>query len=93
MSSLLCLDSTRPIDDWERDELSGADSVPLVAEAVPNAIRSAGTACKQAVARHRIIVLTKCDARRAIGPVAAIETSSRTSWPKHFARPVAAGWC
>ncbi len=75
---LLCLDSTRPIDDWERDELSGADSVPLLRRSSAECDRSAGTACKQAVARHRIIVLTKCDARRAIGPVAAIETSSRT---------------
>jgi tRNA modification GTPase len=53
---VLCLDSTRPIDDWERSELQ-----------------------QPAAGEQRIVVLTKCDAPRAIDvDVAAMETSSRT---------------
>jgi tRNA modification GTPase len=52
---VLCLDSSRPLDAWERAELA------RVAE------------------RPRIVVLTKCDSpRQAIGPPAAVETSSLT---------------
>ena len=51
---VLCLDSTRPLDDWERDELRE------------------GT-----IGERFIVVLTKCDAARAIDSAAAgIETSS-----------------
>jgi tRNA modification GTPase len=53
---VLCLDSTRPLDDWERREL--ADDT---------------------ADERQIVVLTKCDASRAIDVgVAAMETSSRT---------------
>jgi tRNA modification GTPase len=29
-AELLCIDSTRPLDDWEHDELYGADSAPRI---------------------------------------------------------------
>jgi tRNA modification GTPase len=73
---VLCLDSTRPIDDWERREI---DNVPLLHRSSVECSSTDSTACEQAVAHGGIVVLTKCDAPRAIDAAAtAIETSSRT---------------
>ena len=53
---VLCLDSTRPLDEWERRQLHDGS-----------------------ISEQGIVVLTKCDAPRAIDAgVTAIETSSRT---------------
>ncbi len=88
---VLCLDSTRPLDDWERCELQkefadvsgdvtrSESSVPLLRRSSAECDPLPGTACEQAVAHDGIVVLTKCDAPRAIDvALPAIETSSRT---------------
>ena len=73
---VLCLDSTRPMDEWERGEM---DSVPLLRRSSAECSSTDGTACEQAVAHGGIVVLTKCDVSRAIdAAVTGIETSSRT---------------
>ena len=64
------------MDEWERREMDG---VPLLRRSSAECNSTDSTACEQAVAHGGIVVLTKCDAPRAIdAAVTAIETSSRT---------------